>query len=38
MKRFLELLCKKVIIDKNLYLMTELLIQDIHEVSLEKGL
>ena len=38
MKRFLELFCKKVIIDRNLYLMTELLIQDIHEVSLENGL
>ena len=38
MKRFLELFCKKVLIDRNVYLMTELLMQDIHEVSLENGL
>ena len=37
MKRFLELFRKKVLIDRNAYLMTEL-IQDIHEVSLENGL
>ena len=30
MKRFLELFCKKVLIDRNVYLMTELLMQDIH--------
>ena len=34
MKRFLELFCKKVLIDRNAYLKTEL-IKDIHEVSLE---
>ena len=33
MKRFLELLRKKVLVDRNACLMTEL-IQDIHEVSL----
>ena len=37
MKIFLELFRKKVLIDRNGYLMTEL-IQDIHEVSLENGL
>ena len=37
MTRFLELFRKKVLIDRNAYLMTEL-IQDIKEVSLENGL
>ena len=37
MKRFLELFRKKVLIDGNVYLMTEL-IQDIHEVSVENEL
>ena len=36
MKRYLELFRKKVLIDRNAYLMTEL-IQDIHKVSLENG-
>ena len=37
MKKILELFRKKVLIDRNAYLMTEL-IQDIHKVSLENGL
>ena len=37
MKRFSELFRKKALIDRNAYLMTEL-IQDIYEVSLENGL
>ena len=37
MKKFLDLFHKKVLIDRNAYLMTEL-VQDIHEVSLENGL
>ena len=37
MKRFLELVRKKVLIDWNAYLMTEL-IRDIHEVFLENRL
>ena len=36
-KRSLELFRKKVLLDRNVYLMTELL-QDVHEVSLENGL
>ena len=37
MKKFLELFRKTVLIDRNAYLMIEL-IQDIHEVSPENGL
>ena len=37
MKRFLKLFREKVLIDRNAYLMTEL-IQDIHKVSVENGL